>query len=66
MILNKKQLAVGWMMIVLVALAVARTIFAMRTEIYLSIQMFTYLYFVIFIFGILLIYALRDKKKESA
>jgi high-affinity Fe2+/Pb2+ permease len=66
MTLNKKQLLVGWIMIALVALSVVRTIFAMRTEIYLSIQIFTYSYFLIFIFGILLVYVLRDKKKQGA
>ena len=63
-ILNKKQLVVAWAIILLVSVAVMRTSSVLTAaDPCRSIRMFHYLYFFILIFGVLIIYALRDKKK---
>jgi len=62
-ILNKKQLIVGWTMISLVLIVVIRTFFAACRNPDLSITISLYSYSFILVFGVLLIYALRDKKR---
>lgn len=61
--LNKKQLIVGWTMISLVLIVAIRTFFASRRNLDLSIKISLYLYFFILVFGVLVISALRDKKR---
>jgi len=53
--LNKKQLIVGWTIILAVLAVILRTIFVLPSNPYLSIKIFLYLYFFILIFGLLLI-----------
>lgn len=62
MLLNKKQLIVGWIMIFLVVTAILCVIFTLPEELY-SIKAFHCFYFFILILGLILVYALRDKKK---
>ncbi len=64
-LLNKKQLIVGWVMIGLVSAIIIRTIFVLPLRSYLAMKTFFYLYFFIFIFGLLLIYSSRDSKEIS-
>ena len=62
MLLNKKQVSVGWIMILLVTALIFGAIFAMPEELS-GIKIFHYFYFFILILGFILIYAFRDKKK---
>jgi hypothetical protein len=69
-ILNKKQLMVGWVMILSISIAIMRTIFALPINPLLSprnpsiiVRTFLYWYFFIFILGLVVVYALRDKGK---
>ncbi len=61
-ILNAKQLVVGWTMISLISIVIIRTIFALPRNPRVSVRIFLNFYFFIFILGLLIIYALRDKK----
>jgi len=65
MILNKKQQIVGWTMIVLIAAAILRTVLAMSSNRYLNIKIFLSLYLLIFIFGFLSVYVLRDSQNKG-
>jgi hypothetical protein len=62
-VLNKKQSIVGWVMILSISAVIARTIFVLHFEPYLGIKLFLRLYSLIFVFGLLIIHALRDNKK---
>jgi hypothetical protein len=61
--LNKQQLRVGWGMILSVALGILRTIYVLPLDPVLYMRIYFCWYFFTFIFGLLLIYALRNKKK---
>ncbi len=62
-ILNKQQLIVGWAMISSVALVILRTIYVLQLNPVLYMRIYLCWYFFIFIFGLLLIDALRNKKR---
>ncbi len=62
MLLNKKQVMVGWLMIFLVVTAILYAIFTLPEEPH-SIKAFHYFYFFVLILGFVLVYVLRDKKK---
>ena len=62
--LNKKQQIVGWAAVLLISAVILRTVMILPSNTYLdSVKIFLSLYFIIFIFGLLLIYVLGDKKK---
>jgi uncharacterized membrane protein len=65
-LLNKKQQVVGWTMIMLISLVIVRTIFCLHKSPYLSIRIFLDLYFLIFIIGLITIYALRSNPADKA
>ncbi len=64
-ILNKKQQVVGWTMIVLISLVIVRTIFSLHKNPYQSIRIFLDLYFLIFVSGLIVIYALKRNHAEK-
>jgi hypothetical protein len=61
-ILNKQQQMVGWTMICGVALVILRTIYVLHLDPDLYIREYLSWYFFIFIIGLLLVHALRNKK----
>jgi len=63
MLLNKKQVVIAWVMLILVALSAVFVIFVIPDNAFLSVKTFLYLYCFIFIIGFLLVYNLREKKK---
>jgi len=50
-------------MLLLVSLIIIRTMFVLPSNVYFSIRIYLYLYFIILLFGFLSIYVLKDKKK---
>ena len=62
MVLNKKQIMVGWTMLLLVTAIIIRAIYALADNPSFQ-RVFFCVYFSILILGSLSIYALKDKKK---
>ena len=61
--LNKRQQIVGWIIILLISAVFLRTIFTITPDQSIDSKVFLSFYFPILIFGLPLVYILRDKKK---
>jgi hypothetical protein len=62
--LNKRQLIVGWIMILTIALLVTSTLFSLPGgNGNLAIRMFIYSQLIVIVLGLAMIYGLRDSNK---